>query len=102
LELEAAWLASRVRFRGEALEEAFYVAGPSSEGGALGVFLPLDWLREHIGEDLSEIRLNVAWTDVDDPLNVKPSVLWWQPPWDSPANFEGSGTFRIDERSSVP
>ncbi len=102
VELEAAWLASRVRHRGEPLDEAFYVAGPRSEGGALGVFLPLDWLRDHIGEDLDEIRLNVAWTDVDDPLNVKPSVLWWQPPWDSPAHFEGSGTFRVDEKASAP
>lgn len=38
-------------------------------------------------------RLNVAWTDSDNPLNMKPSVLWWKPVWGTAAEFAGSGLF---------
>jgi hypothetical protein len=102
VDLHAAWKATHLRHEGKLLKEAPYTPMPTSGGGSFAFLLPLDWLRGQIGEDLGEIRLNVAWTDVDDPLNVKPSVLWWQPPWDSAADFEGSGTFRLVERNVTP
>jgi len=40
-----------------------------------------------------KFRLNVAYMDHDNPDNVKPSVLYWRPRWDSSADYAGSGTF---------
>lgn len=51
--------------------------------------LPLGELRG------GRIRLNVGFTDSDDPRNVKPSVLWWKPVWGPRDSFVESGQFVI-------
>lgn len=54
-----------------------------------GLTVPLDQLTG------DRIRLNVAFTDSDDPQNTKPSVLWWQPEWDTKTDFPESGVFLL-------
>lgn len=47
----------------------------------------------HAGE---RFRLNIAFTDCDDPRNTKPSVLWWKPRWGGARDFSNSGLFIIE------
>lgn len=42
------------------------------------------------------IRLNIGFMDHDNPLNTKPSILWWRPLWGSSGNYEKSGYFSIE------
>jgi hypothetical protein len=103
INLDIAWGAPSPRMNGELIEWIpLHVVPSDTTSRPFHFALPLEWLREKIGDDLSELRVNIAWTDVDDPLNTKPSVLWWQPPWDNPANVPGSGTFRLLPKASTP
>lgn len=48
-----------------------------------------------IAEQSNMFRLNIGFMDHDNPLNTKPSVLWWKPVWDSAYDYPESGTFRL-------
>lgn len=41
------------------------------------------------------IRVNIAFTDSDNPQNIKPSVLWWKPIWGTWQEFKDAGRFVV-------
>ena len=55
--------------------------------------IPRAYLDDLQGGSWRDVRLNVAFMDHDNPQNMKPSVLWWRPPWNGRGDYAGSGTF---------
>ncbi|MFW5757280.1 MAG: metallophosphoesterase [Bacteroidota bacterium] len=41
-------------------------------------------------------RINMAYSDVDNPDNLDNAELWWKPPWNTSDNYPMSGVFIID------
>lgn len=66
------------------------------DGFVFEMGIPLRMIRDAEGELMNNVRLNIAFMDHDNPRNIKPSVLWWRPPWDHSANYNESGWFIID------
>lgn len=66
----------------------------TADGHRTEAAIPVAWLDQKQGGPWKEFRLNVAVDDQDDPDGKISRLLWWRPDWRSPANFEGSGTFR--------
>jgi len=41
-------------------------------------------------------RMNMAYSDVDNPDNLDNAELWWKPPWNTSGDYPRSGVFIID------
>ncbi|MEM6397471.1 MAG: metallophosphoesterase [Bacteroidota bacterium] len=54
--------------------------------------LPLDYVRERLGENWQHIRVNVSVQDEDPGQDKKPRY-YWQPNWRDDDNLMGSGLF---------
>jgi hypothetical protein len=44
----------------------------------------------------NRFRLNIAWSDKDNPFAMDNAVLWWKPRWNSSNDYHQSGVFLID------
>ncbi|MDO9254031.1 MAG: metallophosphoesterase [Bacteroidales bacterium] len=41
-------------------------------------------------------RINLAYHDVDDPVNMDHATLWWKPYWSSSDDYNGAGLFILE------
>ena len=55
------------------------------------ISIPLTYIESKNNADWNNFRINFAFIDADD--NNSRTTIWWQPEWDSDANFVGSGMF---------
>jgi predicted phosphodiesterase len=55
------------------------------------IAIPLTYIELKNKTDWENFRINFAFIDVDE--NNSRTTIWWQPEWDSEANFIGSGMF---------
>ena len=44
-------------------------------------------------------RMNMSFSDVDNPHKSDNAVLWWKPPWQSDDDYPGSGLFHHDKEN---
>jgi hypothetical protein len=42
-------------------------------------------------------RLNIAFTDADNSINLDPAVIWWKPRWNTRKDYPGAGCFVINQ-----
>ncbi|GHU80350.1 hypothetical protein FACS1894145_6600 [Bacteroidia bacterium] len=42
-------------------------------------------------------RLNIAFTDADNSINLDPAVIWWKPRWNSRRDYLGAGCFVMNQ-----
>ena len=55
------------------------------------ISIPLSYLDFKNGADWENFRINIAFADYDE--NNSRTIIWWNPAWDSPENYIGSGMF---------
>lgn len=78
--------------KGEGLTGAVPFAARKGESGFdVELAIPASVLKEAAGGEWERIRLNLGQYDRD--LSGRTKSIWWRPRWDSPADFEGSGSF---------
>ncbi|MCC6490135.1 MAG: metallophosphoesterase [Candidatus Hydrogenedentes bacterium] len=63
------------------------------EGHATEIAIPVQYLQKAQGGEWSGFRLNLAAYDSDGFPTDAHTHVWWRPRWDTPENYEGSGTF---------
>lgn len=45
----------------------------------------------------NRFRLNIAFTDADNPINIDPAVIWWKPRWNTRRDYPGAGCFVMNQ-----
>ena len=67
----------------------------NSKGYQFEIAIPVSYLSKQQGKKWNDFRLNICHEDVDE-TNGKRISNWWKPNWKSKENYNGSGTFSIN------
>lgn len=73
-----------------------YACVPVEGGFQAEIAVPADYLNARQGGRWTSFRLNISVFDFDGNYAGPHKAVWWRPEWNSPEDFEGSGTFVRD------